>query len=41
LVILRHLVGDAADSPIAKRFGSEHPFTVGASLSYSFATTGW
>jgi MipA family protein len=36
-----HLVGDAADSPIVKRFGSENQFKVGASLSYSFATTGW
>jgi MipA family protein len=36
-----HLVGDAADSPIVKRFGSEHQFTLGASVSYSFSTSGW
>jgi outer membrane scaffolding protein for murein synthesis (MipA/OmpV family) len=36
-----HLVGDAADSPIVKRFGSEHQFSFGASLSYSFSTAGW
>lgn len=35
------LVGDAADSPIVKRFGSENQFTFGASLSYSFTTSGW
>ena len=35
------LVGDAADSPIVKRFGSENQFTVGASISYSFTTAGW
>jgi outer membrane scaffolding protein for murein synthesis (MipA/OmpV family) len=32
------LVGDAADSPIVRQFGSKDQFTVGASLSYSF---GW
>ena len=32
------LVGDAADSPIVRQFGSRDQFTVGASLSYSF---GW
>lgn len=31
------LVGDAGDSPIVRRFGSENQFTVGASLSYSFS----
>jgi MipA family protein len=36
-----NLVGDAADSPIVKRFGSEHQFSVGASISYSFSTAGW
>jgi outer membrane scaffolding protein for murein synthesis (MipA/OmpV family) len=36
-----HLVGDAADSPIVKRFGSEHQFSLGASVSYSFSTGGW
>ena len=35
------LVGDAASSPIVKRFGSEDQFSVGASLSYSFAVAGW
>lgn len=35
------LVGDAADSPIVKRFGSENQLSVGASLSYSFTTAGW
>ena len=35
------LVSDAADSPIVKRFGSENQFTFGASLSYSFAVSGW
>jgi outer membrane scaffolding protein for murein synthesis (MipA/OmpV family) len=35
------LVSDAADSPIVKSFGSENQLTVGLSLSYSFATTGW
>ena len=35
------LVGDAADSPIVKRFGSENQFTFGASVSYSFQTSGW
>jgi outer membrane scaffolding protein for murein synthesis (MipA/OmpV family) len=34
------LVGDAADSPIVERFGSENQFSVGASVSYSFST-GW
>jgi MipA family protein len=31
------LVGDAGDSPITRRLGSENQFTVGASVSYSFA----
>ena len=35
------LVGDPADSPIVKRFGSENQFTFGASVSYSFTTAGW
>jgi outer membrane scaffolding protein for murein synthesis (MipA/OmpV family) len=35
------LVSDAADSPIVKRFGSENQFTIGASVSYSFITSGW
>lgn len=35
------LVGDAADSPIVKRFGSENQFGIGASLSYSFSTGAW
>jgi outer membrane scaffolding protein for murein synthesis (MipA/OmpV family) len=35
------LVGDAADSPIVKRFGSENQFSFGASVSYSFSTSGW
>lgn len=35
------LVGDAADSPIVKRFGSENQFSFGASISYSFTTAGW
>ena len=30
------LVGDAGDSPITRRLGSENQFTVGASVSYSF-----
>ncbi len=36
-----HLVGDAADSPIVKRFGSENQFSVGLGVAYSFATHGW
>ena len=35
------LVGDAADSPIVRRFGSENQFSFGASISYSFTTSGW
>jgi outer membrane protein len=35
------LVGDAADSPIVQRFGSENQFTIGASVSYSFAFGGF
>jgi outer membrane scaffolding protein for murein synthesis (MipA/OmpV family) len=31
------LVSNAADSPIVRRIGSENQFTVGASISYSFA----
>ena len=33
------LVGDAGDSPITRRLGSQDQFTVGARLSYSFAIT--
>ena len=33
------LTGDAADSPITRRLGSRDQFTLGASVSYSFATT--
>ena len=35
------VVGDAADSPIVRRFGSENQFSFGASISYSFTTSGW
>jgi outer membrane protein len=34
----RRLVGDAADSPIVERFGSENQLGLGLSLSYSFET---
>jgi outer membrane scaffolding protein for murein synthesis (MipA/OmpV family) len=37
----RRLTGDAADSPIVRRFGSENQVTLGASASYSFVTAGW
>jgi outer membrane protein len=37
-VTYKRLVGDAADSPIVKRFGSENQVGVGLSVSYSFAT---
>jgi MipA family protein len=33
------LTGDAADSPITRRLGSQDQFKVGAKLSYSFAIT--
>jgi MipA family protein len=33
------LVGDAADSPITKEFGSPDQFTVGAGVAYSFHLT--
>jgi len=33
------LTGDAAESPITRRLGTRDQFTVGASLSYSFAIT--
>jgi outer membrane protein len=33
------LVGDAADSPIVKQFGSEHQVGVGLTVSYSFGYT--
>jgi len=35
-VSYRHLVGDAADSPIVREFGSEHQFGLGLTVSYSF-----
>ncbi|HEX2134629.1 MAG TPA: MipA/OmpV family protein [Microvirga sp.] len=35
------LVGDAAESPIVRQVGSKDQFTVGASVSYSFALDGW
>lgn len=34
----KHLVSEAADSPIVKRFGSEHQLGFGLTLSYSFST---
>ncbi|MCG7392984.1 MipA/OmpV family protein [Microvirga sp. ACRRW] len=37
-VTYKHLVGDAADSPIVKEFGSENQVGVGLTLSYSFST---
>ena len=33
----RRLVGDAADSPIVKRAGSENQFTAGLGLTYRFS----
>ncbi|MBB4038745.1 outer membrane scaffolding protein for murein synthesis (MipA/OmpV family) [Microvirga flocculans] len=38
-VTYKHLVGDAADSPIVKRFGSEHQVGFGLTVSYSFGYT--
>jgi MipA family protein len=35
-VSYKHLVGDAADSPIVQRFGSEHQVGLGLTVSYSF-----
>lgn len=35
------LVGDAADSPIVRSFGSADQFKLGASFSYSFQTSGF
>ncbi|WP_243369352.1 MipA/OmpV family protein [Microvirga solisilvae] len=35
-VSYKHLVGDAADSPIVREFGSEHQFGLGLTVSYSF-----
>ena len=35
------LVGDAAESPIVRQFGSKDQFTFGASVSYSFSLDGW
>jgi outer membrane scaffolding protein for murein synthesis (MipA/OmpV family) len=35
-VAYRHLVGDAADSPIVQQFGSEHQVDLGLTSSYSF-----
>jgi outer membrane scaffolding protein for murein synthesis (MipA/OmpV family) len=37
-VSYKHLVGDAADSPIVKQFGSENQVGVGLTISYSFST---
>ncbi|MCB8819373.1 MipA/OmpV family protein [Microvirga rosea] len=37
-VSYKRLVGDAADSPIVKRFGSENQFGFGLTASYSFVT---
>ena len=37
-VSYRRLVGDAADSPIVERFGSENQFGLGLTVSYSFDT---
>jgi outer membrane protein len=37
-VSYKRLVGDAADSPIVKRFGSENQVGLGLTLSYSFET---
>lgn len=39
-VTYKHLVGDAADSPIVKQFGSENQVGVGLTLSYSFGFGG-
>jgi MipA family protein len=38
-VTYKHLVGDAADSPIVERFGSEHQIGAGLTVSYSFGYT--
>jgi MipA family protein len=38
-VTYKHLVGDAADSPIVKEFGSEHQVGLGLTVSYSFGYT--
>lgn len=37
-VTYKRLVGDAADSPIVKRFGSENQIGLGLTVSYSFST---
>ncbi|MGO4571013.1 MipA/OmpV family protein [Microvirga sp. 2TAF3] len=37
-VTYKRLVGDAADSPIVKRFGSENQVGLGLTVSYSFGT---
>jgi outer membrane scaffolding protein for murein synthesis (MipA/OmpV family) len=37
-VTYKRLVGDAADSPIVKRFGDENQFGLGLTVSYSFDT---
>jgi outer membrane scaffolding protein for murein synthesis (MipA/OmpV family) len=37
-VSYKRLVGDAADSPIVKRFGSENQIGLGLTVSYSFDT---
>ncbi len=37
-VTYKHLVSDAADSPIVKEFGSENQIGVGLTVSYSFST---
>ena len=39
-VTYKHLVGDAADSPIVKQFGSENQVGVGLTVSYSFGFGG-
>ncbi|WP_457089627.1 MipA/OmpV family protein [Microvirga sp. P5_D2] len=39
-VTYKHLVGDAADSPIVKQFGSENQVGVGLTVSYSFGYGG-
>lgn len=38
-VTYKHLVSDAADSPIVERFGSEHQVGLGLTVSYSFGYT--
>jgi outer membrane protein len=38
-VTYKHLVGDAADSPIVQEFGSEHQVGFGLTVAYSFGYT--